>query len=83
MVCRTTSDGPVNKKLCLVGDSFRVNMMPYLAKDFTSATFAHRDYMNQIHDDVKNADVIVVEAVERYDYEGFKCAQRVLNILSE
>ncbi|MBR4707027.1 MAG: hypothetical protein IKP29_03110, partial [Pseudobutyrivibrio sp.] len=83
MVCRTTSGGQVNKKLCLIGDSFRVNMMPYLAKDFTNCTFAHRDYMNQIHSDVKNADVIVVEAVERYDYEGFKCAQRVLNILSE
>ena len=83
MVCRTTSDGSIGKKLCLVGDSFRVNMMPYLAKDFTKCTFAHRDYMNQIHADVKNADVIVVEAVERYDYEGYKSAQRVLNILNE
>ena len=83
MVCRTTSDGPQDKKLCLVGDSFRVNMMPYLAKDFTKCTFAHRDYMKDIHSDIKNADVIIVEAVERYDYEGYKCAQRVLNILSE
>ncbi len=83
MVCRTTSGGQIDKKLCLIGDSFRVNMMPYLAKDFTKCTFAHRDYMNQIHSDVKDADVIVVEAVERYDYEGYKCAQRVLNILSE
>ncbi len=83
MVCRTTSDGPNAKKLCLVGDSFRVNMMPYLAKDFTNCTFAHRDYMGSIHQDIKNADIIVVEAVERYDYEGYKCAQRVLNILNE
>jgi hypothetical protein len=57
--------------------------MDYLAKDFTHCTFAHRDYMKGIHDDIKNADVIVIEAVERYDYEGFKSLQRTINVLSE
>ena len=27
------------------------------------------------------ADVIVIEAVERYDYEAFKTIQRVINVL--
>ena len=83
MICRTTSDGANAANLCLIGDSFRVNMMPYISKDFTSCTFCHRDYMSEIHSDVKNADIIVIEAVERYDYEAFTTVQRVINILSE
>ena len=83
MICRTTSDGPIDKKLCLIGDSFRVNMMPYLSKDFTSCTFVHRDYMSETKSDIKNSDVIVVEAVERYDYEAFSCVQRIINTLSK
>ncbi|QFJ54876.1 DHHW family protein [Pseudobutyrivibrio xylanivorans] len=82
MICRTTSNGANQKKLCLIGDSFRVNMMPYLSKDFTNCTFAHRDYMGEIHGDIKNADIIVIEAVERYDYEAFHTIQRVINVLS-
>lgn len=81
MVCHTTSDGANQKKLCLIGDSFRVNMMPYISKDFTECTFVHRDYMSEIHSDIKNSDVIVIEAVERYDYEAFKTMQRVINVL--
>ena len=83
MVCHTTSDGIIDKKLCLLGDSFRINMLPYLAKDFTSCTFAHRDYLTEVKPDIKNADVIVIEAVERYDYEAFSCIQRVINTLTE
>ncbi len=83
MICRTTSNGANAKSLCLIGDSFRVNMMPYLSKDFTSCTFCHRDYMSEIHSDIKNANVIVIEAVERYDYEAFTTAQRVINILTQ
>ncbi len=83
MVIHTTSDGTNDKNLCLIGDSFRVNMIPYLSKDFTSCTFCHRDYMNEITSDIKNSDVIVIEAVERYDYEAFATVSRVTNILSE
>ena len=82
-VNRTTSDGAVDKKLLLIGDSFRVNMMPYLSKDFTSCTFAHRDYYKEITEDAKSADVIVVEAVERYDYEAYKVMRKLINTLSQ
>ena len=82
MINRTTSDGMIDKKLCLIGDSFRVNMMPYLSKDFKSCTFVHRDYMSETKSDIKNADVIVIEAVERYDYEAFNTVQRVINTLN-
>lgn len=82
MICHTTSNGANEKKLCLIGDSFRVNMMPYIAKDFTNCTFVHRDYMKEVSNDIKNADIIVIEAVERYDYEGFKTIQKVINLFS-
>ncbi|SDB31327.1 SGNH hydrolase-like domain-containing protein, acetyltransferase AlgX [Pseudobutyrivibrio sp. YE44] len=82
MIIHTTSNGANQKKLCFIGDSFRVNMVPYLTKDFTQCTIAHRDYMSDIHADIKNADVIVIEAVERYDYEAFNTVQRVINVLS-
>ena len=83
MICHTTSNGANQKKLCLIGDSFRVNMMPYISKDFTQCTFAHRDYMSDIHSDIKSADIIVIEAVERYDYEAFHTIQRVINVLTK
>ncbi len=83
MVCRTTSNGANDSKLCVIGDSFRVNMMPYLAKDFTRCTFCHRDYMSEIKSDINSADIIVIEAVERYDYEAFNTIQRTINILSQ
>ena len=82
MICHTTSNGANEKKLCLIGDSFRVNMMPYISKDFTNCTFVHRDYMGEVKDDIKNADIIVIEAVERYDYEAFHTIQRVINLFS-
>jgi len=82
MINHTTSDGPNEKKLCLIGDSFRVNMMPYLSKDFTNCTFVHRDYMSEVTSDIRNSDVIVIEAVERYDYEAFNTVQRVINVLT-
>jgi hypothetical protein len=58
-------------------------MMPYLSKDFTSCTFAHRDYMTSVKSDIKSADIIVIEAVERYDYEAFATVQRTINILTK
>ena len=80
---RTTSNGQIDKKLCLLGDSYREAMMPYIAKDFTHCSFIHRDYMNSAKDDIKNADIIVIEAVERFDYEALSSVQKVINTLSE
>ena len=34
-------------------------------------------------DDIKNADIIVIEAVERFDYEALSSVQKVINTLSE
>lgn len=82
MIIHTTSNGANQKKLCLIGDSFRVNMIPYISKDFTQCTFVHRDYMGEVKNDIKDADIIVIEAVERYDYEAFHTIQRVINIFN-
>lgn len=69
-----SSSNPNGKNLFLFGDSFRNDMVPILGKEFTNSIFVHRDnftdkerYKKQIED----ADVIVFEMVERYDWTYF------------
>ena len=51
----------------MVGDSFRLYMMPYLERDFSHVSIAHRDNIHDIEDDIRQADILVVECVERLD----------------
>ena len=51
----------------MVGDSFRLYMMPYLERDFQHVSIAHRDNIHDIEDDIRQADILVVECVERLD----------------
>jgi len=51
----------------MVGDSFRLYMMPYLERDFAHVSVAHRDNIGDIQDDIRQADILVVECVERLD----------------
>lgn len=81
MVIRTNSNCDNEKRLCMISDSYRINMIPILVKDFSNCTIAHRDYLNSCKDDLKNADIIVVTAVERYDYEAFNVMQDIIKIL--
>ena len=42
-------------------------MMPYLERDFPHVSIAHRDNIHDIEDDIRQADILVVECVERLD----------------
>ena len=42
-------------------------MMPYLERDFAHVSIAHRDNVNDVCDDIRQADILVVECVERLD----------------
>ena len=80
----TTSDANVGRNLLFVGDSFRVNMLPYLQKDFDSCMIAHRDYHLNTSDfleALKNTDYLVIEAVERMDLTVCYTANAIYNIL--
>lgn len=65
----SVSTNPNGLNFVLIGDSYRLNLIPFLEKDFTNLTVTHR---NQIHSEemksaVLEADILVLEAVERYD----------------
>jgi hypothetical protein len=56
-------------------------MIKYLAKDFSEGAFTHRSKVYEVAADVKNTDVLVIEAVERYDYETINTAKTLIKIL--
>lgn len=66
-VYRTSSTAQNNSNFVMVGDSFRLYMMPYLERDFSHVSIAHRDNIHDIEDDIRQADILVVECVERLD----------------
>lgn len=80
-VCRTTSDGINDKKFVFIGDSFRTAMIPYMTKDFTHCTIAHRNSINDIDSDIKDSDIIVIEAIERQDFEAFDVVDYLITLL--
>lgn len=66
-VYRTDSTASGQSRFVMVGDSFRLYMMPYLERDFSHVSIAHRDNIHDIEDDIRQADILVVECVERLD----------------
>ena len=94
-----TSDGPIDKHLTLLGDSFRESMGPYLAKDYTSfssilqydldpnfceaAGLGFDGVMEHIKKDILEADVILLEATEMNEHVQFEYAKVILEILQE
>ncbi len=77
------SNSTNDKKLFMVGDSFRSSMLPYMQKDFSFITATGRLYLEQtdVVDALLSADVLVVEAVERYDFTISIMAEMLIKIL--
>ena len=80
-----TSDSSNESNLVLIGDSFRIQMIPYLERDFSHVTITHRDNLGSasIIKAVKNADILLVTAVERYDNRMMNSISTLIEILSE
>lgn len=73
-----------DKNLVMLGDSFRVMQLAYIEKDFSDAYLCHR---NHVHESstvaaLNNADIIVIQATERYDSTVIDTARQLINILS-
>ena len=79
---RAKSTSPNKQKLLLIGDSFRIAMIPYLEKDFAEVCISHRQDLPNIIEDIKDADVIVIETVERFDTEMFNSLKDVTAALT-
>lgn len=80
---RAVSGSPNKKNFVLIGDSYRSFMTNYLVRDFSDCVIGHRHFVDEVEDDIRNADILVIEAVERYDDEMFECVEKVADILSE
>ena len=80
-VYRTDSTAQNNSNFVMVGDSFRLYMMPYLERDFQHVSIAHRDNIHDIEDDIRQADILVVECVERLDDSLNGTILRLIDIL--
>lgn len=79
------SEAEEERKLVLVGDSFRTALVPYLARDFANASIIYRDVVGKemANNEIKNAEVLVLELVERYDYLALTTINQLIEILSE
>ncbi len=75
------SNSPNKQNFVLLGDSFRCFMTDFLVRDFSDSTIAHRDYADEVSDQIRKADILVIEAVERYDVQIVPAVEKVMEIL--
>lgn len=82
------SDCGNDKNLVFIGDSFRCFMIDYLVKDFSNSVITYRetsdnrtDYPDEVIRSIQDADILVVEAVDRYDSRLYPAIQRLIQIL--
>ncbi len=87
-VYTSRSDCGNDTEFVLIGDSFRCFMIDYLAKDFSHCVISYRetsdnstDYPQEVVESIQNADILVMEAVERYDSKLFPAIEKVIQIL--
>ena len=59
--------------------------LSYLEKDFSDCFLTHRNRVNEadVREAIKNADILVIAAVERYDYDTLNTAKAIIKILQE
>ncbi len=81
----TTSDGPSDVNFVMLADSYRVMQLSYLEKQFTDCFLAHRNQVNDasVINAVLESDILVLAAVERYDYSIIQTANTLIQILSQ
>ncbi len=61
----------IDKKVMLIGDSYRGAMKPYMANVYKECLFLHRNsYSKELYESY-NPDLIILEAVERYQDQLF------------
>lgn len=82
-VYRAKSTAQRDCNFVMVGDSFRLYMVPYLERDFTNVSVAHRDNIEDIREDILASDILVIECVERLDDSLNGTLLELIGILGE
>lgn len=79
----STSDSKNRCNMVMLFDSFRFEMEPYLQKEFSNCIITQwGEDAYHVRDFVPEADVLVIAAVERYDYKIFDTIKILIEILS-
>ena len=57
----------------------------FLCKEFEESTITHRNFLDNelVQESIRNADVLVVSANERYDLNMIESIDTIINILEE
>ena len=81
----TAANAPFDCNFVMLGDSYRVMQLSYLERDFTDCFLTHRSHVNDedVKEAIKNADILVISAVERLESDILATAKHIINILSE
>ena len=81
----TASDATYDCNFVMLADSYRCFQLQLFERDFSDCYLCHRSQVNEkmTHDAIKNADIIVISAVERYDYDTINTALEIIKILSQ
>lgn len=82
-VYHTESTAANDSSFVMIGDSFRLYMMPYLERDFSHISVAHRDNIQDVADNLRGADILVIECVERLDDSLNGTLIQIISILEE
>ena len=78
----STSDSENQCNMVMLFDSFRFEMEPYLQKEFSNCVITQwGEDAYRVRDFVSEADVLVIAAVERYDYKIFDTIEILIEIL--
>ena len=81
-IYKTETDCADERSFVMIGDSYRNFMIPYIKKDFNHCTFAYRDNETEIKDEILNADILVLQSSERYDYRFLKDMEYLIRLFS-
>lgn len=76
-VYRAGSSSTNKKKLTMIGDSFRLAMIPYFTQDYAEICVAHRHSLDQVKEDLTNTDTLIVGSVERFDKYMFEVLPQI------
>lgn len=81
----TAANAPNDLNFVMLADSYRVMQLSYLERDFTDCFLTHRSHVNDadVKAAIKDADILVIAAVERLETDILGTARAIINILEE
>ena len=66
IITTTCENAPIDKTLLIVGDSYRVALIPYFSKIYKKVTYTHRCDYGTYMLDLYEPDIVICQFLERY-----------------